>query len=92
MSCGIPALAVNVGGIPEIVHDSQTGYLISRDFTSEEFRSVLVGYSLLNEQGKQTLRNNAFIVWNEKFNAENNHPIFAKDVISLMGAQYEKSK
>lgn len=92
MSCGIPALAVNVGGIPEIVHDSQTGYLINRDFTSEEFRSVLVGYSLLNEQGKQTLRNNAFIVWNEKFNAENNHPIFAKDVISLIGAQYEKSK
>lgn len=92
MSCEIPAIAVNVGGIPEIVCDSETGYLINRDFTSEEFRSALVRYAMLNDKGKQEMRNNAFKIWDEKFNADNNHHGFAEDVIALIGDQNENNK
>jgi glycosyltransferase involved in cell wall biosynthesis len=32
MSCGTPVLAAAVGGIPDIIHDHETGYLL-RDTT-----------------------------------------------------------
>lgn len=84
MSCEIPALAVNVGGISEIVHDSKTGFLIDRDFTTEEFRSVLIKYKMMDKNDKQKMRNNAFTIWEDKFNAEKNHHSFVKDIISLV--------
>lgn len=84
MSCGIPAIAVDVGGIPEIVINNKTGYLIKRDFTNEDFYVVLRKYVNLSEKQKYELRINAFNMWKNEYDANENHEKFADDIYGLL--------
>ena len=89
MSCGIPVLAVSVGGIPEIVVDGVNGYIISRDFTSEEFENKLKIYVNSSQEIRKRLHINAYKMWENNYNAEKNHYFFAMNILEKYGDKNE---
>ena len=90
MSCGIPALAVSVGGIPEIVSNGKNGFLIDPDFNTREFSSILKKYLDMSVLEKINLRNNSFITWKEKYNAKINYENFAQNILNLAKEKYNE--
>lgn len=71
MSYGIPCIATNVGGTAEIVNSSN-GYLLNRDFSDDDLLTILDKFSMLDVCQRQSLKENAYKTWSEKFNAEIN--------------------
>ena len=76
ISFGIPVLATDVGGTGEIVIHGENGYLISKDYTDEEFKKAFNLVYKADEESYKKLRSSARKVWSEKFNAEDNYPKF----------------
>lgn len=68
LACGIPVLATNVGGNPEIVND-KVGYLIDVNFSVTDLADILEEINCnrveLFERRKQT-----FHYWDKNFNAD----------------------
>jgi len=78
MSFGIPVIATRVGGIPEIVNDSN-GILLDIDFDIKDL-SVLLDNPrnfIFNEK----IRENAKQTWATNFDAEKNYGKFAKFIL-----------
>lgn len=71
MSYGIPAVATDVGGTSEIV-TNETGFLLQRDFSIQDFLSILVRFYEMKPGKKEKLRQNCLEIWEERFNAEEN--------------------
>ena len=71
MSYGIPCVATNVGGTSEIVNDSN-GFLLNQDFSDEDLNAVLCKFLMMDMHQKRNLRNNAYTMWANHFNAHNN--------------------
>lgn len=71
MSYGIPALATDVGGTSEIVNESN-GRLLPQKFTETDFLSRLEELQGLSAEKMIQMRNNAFLTWQNKFNAREN--------------------
>lgn len=84
MSCGIPALAVSVGGIPEIIDDDVNGFLIPRDFTVDDFREKIIRYADLSIERKREMHDNAFLMWEKNYNASANYIKFVRDIMDLL--------
>lgn len=76
ISCGIPIVATNVGGVNELVCD-ETGILVEGDIDSsaltEVIKEALVNYKFL---GKKRMRVKEFAF--KYFNAQNNYTAFSK--------------
>jgi colanic acid/amylovoran biosynthesis glycosyltransferase len=72
----IPVIAPNVGGIPEIVIDQFTGFLLNNMFTEDELLKVLYYYFYLSKESKETLRTNAFHLFQENYNLTKNSKDF----------------
>lgn len=68
MSYGIPCLATNVGGTSEIVN-TETGILIDKDTTPAEICNQLRTFADKQESEKQTMREDAYRQWADKFDA-----------------------
>ncbi|MDE6782828.1 MAG: glycosyltransferase, partial [Paramuribaculum sp.] len=67
MAYGIPTIATEVGGVPEIV-DDDCGLLLAPDSTPEEFVRGLLPY-LDSDQRTARLREGAYTRWHEHYNA-----------------------
>lgn len=78
-SCGIPAIATDVGGTGEIVNESN-GKLIPSDFEIEELAKLLDYHTRLPLGKREVLRKAAFQTWNEMYNAETNYSEFAEKI------------
>lgn len=76
LSFGIPVLATDVGGTNETITDGVNGYLLTKDFSNEEFTEKFNLIYNADEEKYRMFRNNARRIWEEKFNAENNYPKF----------------
>jgi len=83
MSFGIPVLATNVGGTPEIVKNGINGFLLSQDPTPKEIAETILKFHNLSEDEKLTLQKNAYNTWKNKFNAEKNYQEFVDIILSL---------
>ncbi len=70
MSVGIPVIATNVGGVPEIVN-SENGILIDKSFKIEEL--TLIFENLERNDSKEE---NAYNTWKNKFDATINYKLF----------------
>ena len=81
-SFGIPIIGTNVGGVSEIVN-SETGWLIDRDFDYLEFRDIVWQYKQLNKIQIFNLRQNCRLHWEKHFNAERNHKNFLMHIMSM---------
>jgi glycosyltransferase involved in cell wall biosynthesis len=64
MSCKVPVVAYNVGGIPEVVKDGQTGFLVEKN-DEAVFAQTIVK---VLKYKKETVLQNAFDLVHEKYN------------------------
>lgn len=81
-SCGIPAIATDVGGTSEIVNN-ENGFLLSANPTIEEVSETIDCFFKMNETDRMKKRSNAYKTWENKFNAEKNYHAFIKKINSL---------
>ncbi|MHC4579811.1 MAG: glycosyltransferase family 4 protein [Planctomycetota bacterium] len=66
-ACGIPVVATNVGGVPEIVRDNETGVLVAPGSPEEMARAII---DLLNSEGKRQRMSFAAEQWiGDRFSA-----------------------
>jgi colanic acid/amylovoran biosynthesis glycosyltransferase len=81
ISCGIPVIATNVGGNPEIVSE-RNGLLLDPNPTPEEVASALLWFC--DHAGMaQRMRMESRKVWQESYNAEVNFSDFAEKLKSI---------
>lgn len=71
-SMGIPAVATAVGGIPELVIDSKTGFLLSSNPDAKTVAGAIMNYLQLSRQQRQELSDGAFAAWRDRFDAGKN--------------------
>jgi glycosyltransferase involved in cell wall biosynthesis len=83
-SCGIPAVATDVGGTGELV-DVANGKLIPKDFEIAELAKLIDHLSRLSFSEKEYLRKSAFQTWNGMYNAEKNYSHFAGKISGYGG-------
>lgn len=89
-SLGIPGLGTNIGGIPDIIIDKESGILISANPDPSEVRDAMIRYFELPSNEKKHMRINAYKIWNKKFNAEVNAEIFVDEVFELKESSHMK--
>ncbi|HYG52515.1 MAG TPA: glycosyltransferase, partial [Flavobacteriales bacterium] len=82
LSCGIPVIAYNVGGMAEIVQDTH-GKLLDAGGGPKEIARSLEEILTADETIKQKLRNNAHAFWNTHFNADKNYQDFIQKLMVL---------
>jgi len=76
-SMGIPAVGTQVGGIPDLVIDGQTGFLLSSQPEPAEVAEGILKYAALPDDRKQEMAAAARKLWKEKFDASENAVKFA---------------
>lgn len=72
-SMGIPTLATNVGGVAEIVNEAN-GILMPADIIPAGIAGKISWF--FKEADKESMRQNARILWDDNYNAEKNFPEF----------------
>lgn len=80
MSCGLPVIATNVGGVSEIVKHGENGYLIDKDISREELGEFLSEVSKLSETEKINMSKIAYNTWEKNFYDEKNYINFAEEL------------
>lgn len=81
-SFGIPILAMDVGGVREIV-GPQTGRLLRHDDPPLHIAKAITELLTLPEEQKDQIRKNVFDNWNLNFNADKNFSIFITAIRNL---------
>jgi glycosyltransferase involved in cell wall biosynthesis len=81
-SFGIPVIGPAVGGIPEIVNETN-GRLFSKESSPPEIAKLIEQVLLLSENEYRSLRRNSYESWNERYNADKNFPNFIATIRSL---------
>lgn len=82
MSYGIPVIATDVGGVSEIVHDRQNGFLIPANSSTDLVKAILQYNHYYSEC--LTLRDNARSSFMHNWEAQRNYHSFYKHIISGM--------
>ena len=83
MSFSIPVIGTNVGGVSEIIEDGKNGYLLSANPEVSEIINRLTQLYNLDENEYLTLRKNAYLTWQNKFNAEANYSELIYDMVQF---------
>jgi glycosyltransferase involved in cell wall biosynthesis len=81
-SAGIPVLATDVGGTPEIVNN-ENGILVDKDELNEVIAQKIKDYLDLPEVEKLKKRDLSYQNWKENYNAETNYTNFIQTIITL---------
>jgi colanic acid/amylovoran biosynthesis glycosyltransferase len=81
MSCGIPVMGTNVGGVSEIVTNDFNGCLLSPNPTPAEISDKIQMFIDMDKERYAQFSMNAYETWNTKFNAAINFPAFLKEVL-----------
>lgn len=83
LSCSVPVLATNVGGVNEIITSDINGYLVNSDITARQLAEKLRMLSSMNLENYYTLCKNAYLTWDEKWNADKNYRKFVSELENL---------
>lgn len=77
-SASIPAIGTAVGGIPELILDGQTGYLLSDTPSPSEIAEKIAAFWNLSPQQRAQMGETAFSLWQDKLDAKKNAESFCK--------------
>lgn len=83
-SCGVPAIAPNIGAISEIIDDGVNGVLLPRDFTIENLAAHLKTMAENDCAQVIKLRTAALKTWNDLYSADKNYESFADKCSKLI--------
>jgi len=83
-SCGIPAIATDVGGNKEIVKSGENGFLIDADFSDSDLSSLILKLASSDKSEYLNMKQNAFDTWDTKYNAFKNYDILVNDIWGQM--------
>lgn len=81
LAAGTPVISTAVGGVPEIVQDQETGYLLPANPTEAEIADTLNKIVLMDELEYRRLSENAKNTYLNKFQAKVNYKKFAKEIL-----------
>ena len=76
-SMGIPAIGTLVGGIPDLIVDGKTGFLLPQNVQAEDAAKAIMRYAALSMDDKQAMTAAVRHHWEERFNAKENAVRFA---------------
>jgi len=82
-SCGIPAIATDVGATSEIVEDGRTGFLIDKNFTSKKLADSIIKICL-SEETYSRLKTNAYEKWKTMYNSTDNYLLFCDKCLKVL--------
>lgn len=89
MSFGIPVIATDVGGTRELVNENENGFILSRNFSDDDFINVINRYISMSEDEYLMQRQMARKRYTEAFNAEENAADFLT-AISTRSSEYKR--
>lgn len=71
-SMGIPAIGTRVGGVPDLILDGETGYLLPEQAEPTHVAKTILRFAALTDEKKQIMRDAVRHRWAEKFDAKKN--------------------
>lgn len=83
-SMGIPAVGTAVGGIPELIQEGKTGFLLPEQVIPADVAAAIVRFADLSEKRKEEMCTAARRRWTETFNAVNNAAQFTENLLELV--------
>lgn len=83
-SMGIPAIGTPIGGIPDLIVDGQTGFLLPQNVKPQDVAAALMRYVALTDTQKREMTAAVRHRWEEKFNAKTNAVQFAAYLQNLL--------
>ena len=81
---GIPAIGTPIGGIPDLIEDGQTGFLLPENAEAADVAHAIMKYMALLPEQKHQMAVSARQMWKEKFDAEENAQQFAAYLQNLL--------
>jgi len=78
MSCRIPVVAPNVGGISDMIEDGESGFLLSEICTIDEIYNALLNIDFFK---REQVREKSYMIFLDKYNARKNYIRFFEDLI-----------
>ena len=81
ISHGIPIIATAVYGVPEIVIDGYNGITLPVQFTEAGLDGALL--QLMNNRDSNEMRRNARLLFEERFNADENYTAFSNAIAAI---------
>lgn len=83
-SMGIPAIGTPVGGIPDLIIDGQTGFLLPQQAEPSDVANAIMKYAVLADEQKKQMSEAARLLWQDKFDAKKNAARFAAFLQNLI--------
>ena len=74
---GIPAIGTAIGGIPDLILDGKTGFLLPEQASPEDVAAAVMKYAALTAEERAQMAATTRCHWAEKFNAKENAVQFA---------------
>lgn len=81
---GIPAIGTPIGGIPDLILDGDTGFLLSQDVDAAQVASAIQKYAALPEEQRQEMSKRVRRRWEDKFDAKQNAQHFAAHLQNIL--------
>lgn len=83
-SMGVPAIGTEVGGIPDLILDGKTGFLLPQEAEPAQVAAAIERFTALTEEQRQQLRMNVRRHWADRFDAEKNAARFTAYLQDLL--------
>lgn len=85
-SMGIPAIGTAVGGIPDLILDGKTGFLLPQNLEATDVANAILRFARLTNEQRDQMRLAAREHWANKFDAEKNAEAFAAYLSELISS------
>ncbi len=90
-SFGIPVIATDVGGTHEIITNGVNGFLLPKDFSTQEFLGLLRRIYEMDESDYRAMCVNARKSWEKNFDAAKNYRSFYSGLAALTEGEQQKA-